>query len=160
MITALPTSAAFEVNETSAYSSARKLSVCHAMQQNGLSMTIGPGALFCTAAMIREMAPDQNADDAATDHAREVATRLLEGCAIATPCSISAISIDQFEHDILIRWQLNGKGLILTCPGEPQVEPSLYRERVENNRAVNPEMLRNPTSQDMARSMTWMLFSE
>ena len=106
------------------------------------------------------MPPDLEEDDAATDHARDTATRLLEGCAVDIPCSVSAISIDQFEHDILVRWQLNGKGLILTCPGEPRAVPSLYRERIENDRAVNPEMLQNPSAEDLAKCMKWMLFSE
>jgi hypothetical protein len=157
---ALPTSAAYEVNEASAHLWAEKLHLFAGMQQKGLTMTIGPGALFCTAETIRQMPPDLEVDDATTEHARETATRLLERCAVATPCSISAVSIDQFEHDILIRWQLNGKGLILTCPGEPQAAPSLYREQIENDRAVNPEMLSNPSPEDLAKCMKWMLFSE
>jgi hypothetical protein len=160
MITAPGSQTPFEVNEVNTCQYVEKSNICAAMQPRGLTMTIGPSALFFTAAVIRSMAPDADEDDAITDYARQRASQLLEECAISAPCSVSPVSIDQFEHDLLLRWQLNGKGMVLTCPGAPQIAPSLYRERIENGRAVNPEILGNASAVDLARCMRWMLLSE
>lgn len=139
---------------------AQKMSVYAGMQRKGLTMTIGPSALLWTADAIRNMPPDPDDDDAATDHARNAAANVLEKCTVLAPCSICPVSIDQFEHDILLRWQLNDKGLVLTCPGEPSRKPSLYRERIRNDRAVNPEVLADASGKDLAQCMAWMLAPE
>jgi hypothetical protein len=161
MITAPGTAVAFEISDVREFGGyAEKSNLCAGLQQKGLTMTIGPSALFYTAATIRVLPPDPDPDDAATDYARDTAARILEECAIVAPCSISPVSIDQFEHDIFLRWQLNRKGLVLTCPGRPDAAPSLYRERIENERAFSPEVLTHAAARDLALSMNWMLFSD
>ena len=160
MITAPGTQTPFEVNEVNTCQYVEKSTICAAVQQKGLTMTVGPSALFFTAAEIRAMPPDEDEDDATTVYARQLASELLEACAIAAPCSITPVSIDQFEHDILLRWQLDDKGIILSCPGNPQTAPSLYRERIHNGRAVNPEILADASATDLANCMKWMLLSE
>jgi hypothetical protein len=134
-----------------------KIALYTSMQQKGLTLTVGPVALLWTAEKVRTLRADPDPDDAATEHARRTAEQLLTECTATTASAISPISIDQFEHDLFLRWEANGKGLILTCPATNNRGPSLYRERIENGRAKSTEMLANASASDLAQSMQWML---
>ena len=137
-----------------------KIALHNYMQQRGLSLSIGPTALLWTAEEVRKLPADPGPDDAASAHARSIAEQLLTGCTSLTPSAISPISIEQFEHDLLMRWQFNGKGLIITCPATDSKGPSIYREHIEDGRATWTEMLHNASAGDLAHSMQWMLVAE
>ena len=148
---------AVEIHDARASVLQDKIALYNCMQQKGLSLTVGPAALVWTAEKVRVLVADPDPDDAASEHARQTAERLLIESAALTPSAISPTSMDQFEHDLLLRWQFNRKGLILTCPANASKAPSLYRERIEDSRAWSTEMLANASARDLAHSLLWML---
>ena len=102
--------------------------------QKGLTVKIGPGALHWVAAELAKLEPD-NEEDAASDYARSLAVDLLTKTADLTAYGIAPESIEQFEHDLLLRWNFDNRGMILMCPATEGAGPSLYQETIKGNRS-------------------------
>jgi hypothetical protein len=119
---------------------------------------VGPGALHRAAQAIDSLRRVDDTDTA-SDHAKGVAKQLLTEANNKTPYSVYPVSFDQFEHDLLIRWDLPGtqKGMMLVCPGVASQQPHIYTELVIDELAVDPKIVDHATADDIAFAMKWML---
>jgi hypothetical protein len=121
-----------------------------------LTVKIGPGALHWTAADLAKLEPNSNEEDAVSDYARSLAVDLLTKSAKLTAYSIAPESVEQFEHDLLLRWNFDNRGMILTCPAAEGAGPSLYRETIKGNKSETVELKQNINAEQLAEAMEWL----
>jgi hypothetical protein len=97
-------------------------------------------------------------EDAATIYAKQTADSIISEFAKRQIISIHPSSIEQFEGDILIRWHLADKTMMLVCPAEEGQQAILYREiSASTNEGARTLLKKSATADDLAYGMSWML---
>ena len=95
--------------------------------------------------------------DAATNNAIDAAQKIVNDASRANILSIAPTSIDQFEGDLLIRWQYSPKTMMLICPAGPGSLPQLYREVADTGNSAKTHLLSGATDSDLVNGMVWLL---
>ncbi|MEO8663113.1 MAG: hypothetical protein ABI693_31935 [Bryobacteraceae bacterium] len=152
-----PGAASFAIDACLSYPSETRQEWQSTIAQKGLCLTIGPGLLKSAANGVRSLISSD--EDTSAPETRTACASFLAEADGLLEFSIYPASIEEFEQDILLRWDFNEKGLILTYHSAPQGFATMYREQVENNRAVSPETLEHASPTDLANAISWILAS-
>jgi hypothetical protein len=119
---------------------------------------IGPDALARTLLKVRHAcSPLVRTDDTPTNFACRTAECLLAEAQTIAPVYFAASVIEGSEGDLLIHWDAPSKSVVLICPRDAGVRPSLYKESLEGIKPVSSELARNASAQLLSEALTWVL---
>lgn len=96
-------------------------------------------------------------DDAASDNSIEVAQKIINEASREMVLTIAPKSIDQFEGDLLIRWQYSNKTMMLICPARPESPAQIYREALGEYNSAKTHFIQPAGPSDLVNGMSWML---
>jgi hypothetical protein len=99
--------------------------------------------------------PDLDADFPSR-YALSTARSLLSDVDRIFGLTASFSDLDSFEGDLLIHWRSGNAGIALICPSDSTRVAKVYRERVENDAAVESVLIENPRPSDIVGLIKWI----
>lgn len=95
-------------------------------------------------------------EDFPSKHALGIARSLCADLDRILPKVVSFSDIEAFEGDLLLHWRSESRAVTLICPADATRRVKLYRELLENGRAVKTDIAPNPRVSDLAREIQWV----
>jgi hypothetical protein len=117
-----------------------------------IGLCFGVSALNGAIVEISELPDSVDQEDRATDYAKHSAKEFLKQSIVIQPIAFGP-SIEQFEGDLLIKWQLKQKITIAIFPASPQSTVRLYRKGSDGRSIYQNQA----TALDLVNSINWML---
>lgn len=128
----------------------------HIVGSLGWSLTAGPSALEYALKQVSEEIQAEPNEDKPTPFALETATKLLRSAQQLNPNSVAPGSIEGFEGDLILHWELGDRGAALVFPAWANKPVRLYREVLADGIPVRTELQDDPTGADVAGLMAWL----
>lgn len=128
----------------------------HVVGSMGWSLTTGPCALDYALKQISEEMASEPEEDKPTPFALETASRLLKSAQQLSCNAVAPNSIEGFEGDLILHWELGDRGAALVFPAWANKPVRLYREVLAEGIPVNTALQDDPTGMDVASLMAWL----
>lgn len=122
----------------------------------GWLLTSGPCALEYAMKQIADDIESEPEEDRPTPFALESATRLLREAQSLSFNAIAPSSVEGFEGDLILHWELEDRGAALVFPAWANKPVRLYREELAQGIPVQTELQDDPTGSDIVNLMTWL----
>ncbi len=122
----------------------------------GWSLTAGPCALKYALKQIETSIESEPAEDRPTHFALEAARQLLEDAQRFTANAVAPSSIEGFEGDLILHWEVGDRGFALVFPAWADKPVRLYREVLADGVPVETSLRDDPSDMDVAEMMAWL----
>ena len=123
----------------------------------GWSLTAGPNALAYALTQVETGVESEPAEDRPTPFALEAARQLLEDAQRFTANAVAPTSIEGFEGDLILHWEVGARGAALVFPAWADRPVRLYREVLDDGVPVETALQNDPSDMDIAVMMAWLL---